>query len=65
MLVFNAIISTLIEFITITIIVIAFNYLINKDFKKLIHKIKKIVLSNRKNRFKTINKVLYNYFFID
>ena len=65
MFVFNAIVSTSRDFIIIVISVLLFNYLINKDFRKLINEIKKIALSTRKSKFKAINNELYNYFFID
>ena len=65
MLIFNAIIDTLKDFIIILIFTLLFNYLISKDFRKLTHKIKKIALSTRKSKIKAINQQIYNYFFVD
>ena len=63
MIVINAISETLKDFTIITIIILLLNYLFNKDFKKLINKIKKIAFSRQTKKATLIQKTLYNYFF--
>lgn len=63
MIVINAIIETIRDFMIIIIITLILNYLFNKDFKKLINKIKKIAFSRQTKKATLIQKTLYNYFF--
>lgn len=63
MIVINAIIETIRDFTIIIIITLILNYLFNKDFKKLINKIKKIAFSRQTKKATLIQKTLYNYFF--
>lgn len=63
MIIISAISETLKDFTIITIIILLLNYLFNKDFKKLINKIKKITFSRQTKKATLIQKTLYNYFF--
>lgn len=54
-------------FLTITIsIVLLLNYKFNKDFRKLVNKIKRVISNPRKvDKITQIKNIIYNYFFIE
>lgn len=65
MLIVRSIIDTLIFLIITTSFVLLLNYLFIEDFKTLVNKIKRVISSPRKAKITQIQKLLYNYFFID
>ena len=59
-----SIIEMLIFLIITSIIVLTLNYILLKDFRILINKIKRVISSPRQaNKITQIQKLLYNYFF--
>lgn len=66
MIVLNSFINIITFIIKTTLIVIIMNLIISKDFRKLISKIKRVILNSRETKKITqIQKILYNYFFLD
>ena len=55
-------IKILIDILLLTFLI---NLIFFKDFRILLYKIKKVVLSHETNKTTQIQKILYNYFFID
>lgn len=57
--------DTLAILIDILLITFLLNLILFKDFRILIHKIKKVVTSRETNKTTKIQHLLYNYFFVD
>lgn len=66
MIVLKALCETTTLFISVLLITLIANYLFNKDFKKLVKKIKRVISNPRKvNKITQIKNIIYNYFFIE
>lgn len=66
MMVLKSLYETITFLIIATSITLLLNYKYNKDFRKLVNKIKRVIFSTRKsNKITQIKNIIYNYFFIE
>ncbi len=58
-----SILETLMQVLILWLIWLLFVYKFNKDFRKLIEKIKRVISSRETHKITQIKKLIYNYFF--